>query len=146
MHPASVCCGNIMGSWLRVQARLSRIYIYIKAANPPELHCSCREQRSELLRSRLRDQTVVSLLFRSLSCCSLHWNAPSKMFFWMRSLHCLKCWRGKQKFGFMWWVCYWSQGCINAFVTLHHISQEKHIMRILNSALNHFTFIHHTLC
>lgn len=88
------------GSWLRVQARLSRIYIYIKAANPPELHCSRGETHSELLCSRLHDQTLVSLLFRSVLCCSLHWNARSKML-WrflggsfhrkMWFLRCLKC-------------------------------------------------------
>lgn len=55
------------GSRLRVQARLSRIYIYINAANRPS--CTAAEER-KLLRSRLHHHTVVSV--PALLCCCLH--------------------------------------------------------------------------
>lgn len=131
------------GSWLRVQARLSRIYIYIKAANPPELHCSRGETHSELLCSRLHDQTLVSLRLMLLFALKCSQQDAVEIFGGLISsqdvvfalLKMSKRCSALVRLGF-----YWSQRCINGFLTLHHISQKKHIMRILNIALNHSQF------
>lgn len=95
------------GSRLRVQARLSRIYIYIKAATPRAALQLRREEHAELLCSRLHHQAVVCFLL----CCCLHWNASSEISCSaliktpkVRFLCYLKCgilnlWARDQKFG-----------------------------------------------
>lgn len=79
MHPASVCCGTIMGVGWEFRRGCPEFTFILRLQTPRAALQLRGAKHAELLCSRLRLQTVASVLSLSLLCCCLHWNAPSEL-------------------------------------------------------------------